>query len=189
MGTAPFLKCLVAHYADRIIKKTYDGHMPILSQLQISFGVNRDLSAEPHWAMYLLDEPLQITGQTYDCIGVKHYCFDPSLTPPGKSAVVIMLPTDYHYWQRIYGRKLYDMEQLQAANLCIDFLETRYPGIREEIEVKDVATPVSYERYTGNMLGSTCGWLLTDKTMMKMIQGMKKTLPGLKKLLLGRPMG
>ncbi len=178
-GHSTIFEMLDGHYMDRPLERTYDGRMPILSQLQISLGVNRDFSSEPHWALYLLDEPLHITGQSYDCIGVKHYCFDPSLTPPGKSAVVIMLRTDYHYWQRIYGRKLYDTEQMQAADICIDFLEKKYPGIRQQIEVKDVATPVSYERYTGNHLGSTCGWLLTDKTMMKMIQGMKKQLPGL----------
>lgn len=178
-GRSTIFEMLGGRYTDRTLKNTYDGRMPILSQLQISFGVNRDFSSEPHWAMYLLDEPLLIAGQKYDSIGVKHYCFDPSLAPPGKSSIVVMLRSDYHYWQRIYGRKLYDTEQLQAANLLIDFLETHFPGIREDIEVKDVATPVSYERYTGNHLGSTCGWLLTDKTIMKMIQGMKKTLPGL----------
>jgi len=35
------------------------------------------------------------------------------------------------------------------------------------------------ERFTGNWLGSTCGWLLTNDTMTMMVQGMDKTLPGL----------
>lgn len=91
-----------------------------------------------------------------------------------------MLESTQGYWQRIYGRRLYDTEQLQVADILLDFLETRYPGIRADVEVKDVATPLSYERYTGNWLGSTCGWLLTDKTMLMMVRGMKKTLPGLK---------
>ncbi|MCA9993330.1 MAG: hypothetical protein KDE29_20230, partial [Anaerolineales bacterium] len=54
-----------------------------------------------------------------------------------------------------------------------------YPGIRGQIEVKDVATPLSYERFTGNWQGSSCGWLLTKETMGLMIQGLDKTLPGL----------
>ena len=48
----------------------------------------------------------------------------------------------------------------------------------------DVATPLSYERYTGNWLGATCGWLLTTDTMLWMIQGVDKTLPGLQGLYL-----
>jgi phytoene dehydrogenase-like protein len=90
-----------------------------------------------------------------------------------------MLESSYDYWQRIYGRRLYDMEQLQVADIVIDFLESRYPGIRGQVEVKDVATPLSYERYTGNWHGATTGWLLTDRTMLMLVQGMDKTLPGL----------
>jgi len=43
----------------------------------------------------------------------------------------------------------------------------------------DEATPLSYERYTGNWMGSTCGWLMTKETMPMLIKGIPKTLPGL----------
>ena len=44
------------------------------------------------------------------------------------------------------------------------------------MEVVDLATPVTYERYTGNWQGSYMGWADTTKTMDKM---MSRTLPGL----------
>ena len=84
----------------------------------------------------------------------------------------------------IHGRRLYDTEQLQVADQVLAFLEERYPGLPGAVEVKDVATPLSYERYTGNWQGATCGWLLTEKTMMMMIRGLKKTVPGLRNLYL-----
>ena len=56
-----------------------------------------------------------------------------------------------------------------------------FPGIRQDIEVINVATPLSYKRYTGNWQGSSCGWLLTNKTLRYNMFGMPKTLPGLKK--------
>ncbi len=183
-GRGTIFDMLDGRYKNRKIEKIYDGHMPIHAQIQVSLGVKRDLSAEPHWATYLLDKPLLIAGEEHAEIGVKHYCFDPSLAPQGKSAVVIMLRTNYAYWQRIYGRKLYDTEQIQVQEILIDWLETLYPGIRQDIEVVDVATPLSYERYTGNWQGSSCGWLLTKETMGMMIQGMSKTLPGLNNLYL-----
>lgn len=89
------------------------------------------------------------------------------------------MPTDYAYWQNIYGRKLYDSEQIRVQIQFIDFLEERYAGVRQQVEVVDVATPLSYERYTGNWQGSSCGWLLTKSTMQQMLLGMRKTLPGL----------
>ena len=111
---------------------------------------------------------------------IGHYCFDRTLAPAGKSAVEVMLESPYGYWQRIYGRKLYDTEQLQVADQVIDLIERIYPGIRAQIEVVDVATPLSYERYTGNWQGATCGFLLTKETMRLMLFGVDKKLPGLR---------
>jgi phytoene dehydrogenase-like protein len=181
-GRGTIFDMLGGEFVDRQIKRTYDGHLPLHSQVQVSLGVKRDLSAEPHWTTYLLDEPIIIAGEDRYEIGVKHYCFDPSLAPPGKSVLIAMMNTHYGYWQRIYGRRLYDTEQTQVSDIIIDYLEKLYPGIREDIEVVDEATPLSYERYTGNWQGSSCGWLLTKETMPMMIQGMRKTLPGLRNL-------
>lgn len=184
-GRGTIFDMLGGEFVDRSIKRTYDGHMPLHSQVQISLGVNRDLTGEPHWVTYLLNEPITIAGEDRYDIGVKNYCFDPSLAPPGKSAVIAMMTTHYGYWQRIYGRKLYDTEQTQVSDIIQDFLDKNiYPGISADTEVVDEATPLSYERYTGNWQGSSCGWLLTKQTMPTMIQGMRKTLPGLRNLYL-----
>jgi len=179
-GHATIFDMLDGRFANRRIRRIYDGHLPIHSQFQVSLGVNRDLSNEPHWVTYLLEQPVLIGGEERHEFGVKHYCFDPSLAPPGKSVVEVMLRSNYPYWQRIYGRRLYDSEQTQVSDLVIEQLERIYPRLSQDIEFVDEATPVSYERYTGNWLGSTTGWLLTKDTMMLMIRGMSKTLPGLK---------
>jgi phytoene dehydrogenase-like protein len=167
-------------YTPRALRRCFEGGLPIHSQMQISLGVARDLSAEPHWATYLLDQPIEAAGRAHPSLGVKHYCFDGSLAPAGKSVLMVMLPSDYDYWQRIYGRKLYDVEQVQESEPILDFLAARYPGLRAQIEVTDVATPLSYERYTGNWLGSTCGWLPSKPTMRAMLLGLPKTLPKLR---------
>jgi phytoene dehydrogenase-like protein len=180
-GRSTVFDLLGGKYANRGLRRLYDGHMPIHSQLQVSLGVNRDFSSEPHWMTHLLDDPLTIAGEERYEIGVKHYCFDPSLAPPGKSVVIAMLATPYRYWQRIYGRRVYDVEQIQESDILIDWLDRLYPGLKEDIEHVDVATPLSYERYTGNWQGSSCGWLLTRQTMLPMLRGMKKTLPGLER--------
>ena len=178
-GRATIFDWLGGNYVNDRLRKMYNGDLPVRPQVQVSLGVNRDLSAEPHWATYLLDDEPLIGGLPRRELGLKHYCFDPSLAPAGKSAVEVMLESPYSYWQRIYGRKLYDTEQLQVADQVIDLIERVYPGMRGEIEVVDVATPLSYERYTGNWQGATCGFLLTKETMRLMLLGVDKKLPGL----------
>ncbi len=178
-GRGTVYTLLDGRYVDKSVRSLYDGHLPILSEIQVSLGINRDLSATPHWLTYLMDEPVLIAGEPRTDIGFKHYCFDPTLTPPGKSAMVVLLPSDYDWWQRIYGHHLYKTEQDQVGDLVIAELEKRAPGIQADIEVVDVATPMSYERYTGNWRGATTGWLLTPDTMKLMLMGVNQTLPGL----------
>jgi phytoene dehydrogenase-like protein len=183
-GRGTVYDLLGGRFLDGGVKKRYDGHLPIRSQFQVSLGVARDMSQEPHWVTYLLQKPLVIADDEHHEIQIKHYCFDPSLAPTGKSVVEAMLPTRYNYWQRIHDHRLYDSEQSQVSGIVIGFLEKLYPGMRDQIEVVDEATPLSYERYTGNWRGSSCGWLLTKSTLPAMILGMPKTLPGLHDLYL-----
>ena len=75
-------------------------------------------------------------------------------------------------------RERYDAEKKDIAIKVIAQLEKHLPGITGQVEVADVATPMTYIRYTGNWQGSMEGWLPTPKTMI-MRGGMDKTLPGL----------
>ncbi len=178
-GRGTIFDMLGGQYTDKAIRRMYDGHLPMHSMAQVSLGVNRDLGAEPHWVTHLLPEPILLAGEERHAIGIKHYCFDPSLAPAGKSVVEFIIRANYAYWQRIYGRRLYDTEQDQVSDIAIGVLEQHYPGIRGQIEIIDEATPLSYERYTGNWMGSTCGFLMTTETMLMLIKGVPKTLPGL----------
>lgn len=178
-GKGTIFDMLGGDFTNRKIRRMYDGHLPTHQMCQVSLGINRDFSQEPHWITYLLDNPIILAGEERYEIGVKHYCFDPSLSPPGKSVVELIIRTNYAYWQRIYGRRIYDTEQTQVSDIIIDFLEKLYPGIRTDIEFIDEATPLSYERYTGNWMGATTGWLLTKETMPMMVMGVSKKLPGL----------
>ncbi|PWH15888.1 MAG: NAD(P)/FAD-dependent oxidoreductase [Anaerolineae bacterium] len=183
-GRTTIFDMLDGKYTNRQIRRMYDGHLPMHSMMQISLGVKRDFSNFPHWVTYLLDHDVLIAGEPRREIGVKHYCFDPTLAPAGKSVVEIIVRAHYPYWQHIYGRRVYDEEQHQVSDILSHYLETWYPGIDSDVEVIDEATPLSYERYTGNWQGSTCGFLLTKETMPMLINGVPKTLPGLKNFYL-----
>ncbi len=179
-GRMTIFDLLGGEFVDRKTRRMYDGHLPTHQMVQVSLGVKRDLSKEPHWVTHLLEEPVLVAGQERGEISVKHYGFDPSLAPAGKSVVEMMVRTNYAYWQHIYGRSLYDSEQTQVSDVLLDQVERWYPGLRTDVEFRDEATPLSYERYTGNWMGATCGWLLAKETVPLMIRGVPKTLPGLK---------
>jgi hypothetical protein len=51
----------------------------------------------PRGTVFLLDEPVDIAGNQYDYVRFRHFCHDPSMAPPGRSALVTTLSSDYCY--------------------------------------------------------------------------------------------
>jgi phytoene dehydrogenase-like protein len=177
-GRSTIFDMLDGKYVNDKIHHYYD-QWPIFEPfVQISLGVARDFSQEPHSLTLELTEPLKVGDQTRRWLLIRHYCYDPSMAPLGKSVVTAsFLFVGYKYWKELYeDRERYKAEKQALAEAVIDRLEERFPGIKEQIEVVDVATPVTYERYTGNWRGSYMGWRVTPATTGKQ---MSRTLPGL----------
>jgi phytoene dehydrogenase-like protein len=180
-GHTTIFGMLEGKYASDKVRGYYET-LPIFPPIVlVSLGVDRDLSDQPHSVNYVLDAPISIAGEDREQFWCKHYCYDPTLAPEGKSVVELMFPSNHSYWKRLSEEpERYDAEKKDIAIKVIDQLERRFPGISEQVEAVDVATPLTFERYTGNWQGSMEGWLLTTETAGTMMgRGMDKTLPGL----------
>ncbi len=163
--------------------RSYYQNMPIFDPIvQVSLGIDGVLSDQPDSAGFILEQPILIAGRERKALSYRNFRFDPTLTPPGKSAVVVFLACDYDYWKEIsQDEERYEAEKKQAAIAVIDQLDKRIPGLAKKVEVIDVATPMTYERYTGNWRGSMEGWLITTHNFgLVMKGGMPKSLPGLR---------
>ncbi|MBN1290091.1 MAG: NAD(P)/FAD-dependent oxidoreductase [Actinobacteria bacterium] len=159
----------------------YYRNMPLFPPIiQVSLGVKRDLSPEPHSVSFPLEYPVRIAGRSISRMSYKHFCYDPTMAPAGKSVITTIIETDYEYWKALHDdEEMYREEKERVGSIFTAEMEKRFPGIREDIETVDVATPVTYVRYTGNWKGSFEGWLLTTENSTLMIKGMPNTLPGL----------
>jgi phytoene dehydrogenase-like protein len=180
-GHATIFDMLGGKYVSDKVRGYYE-NLPIFPPIvQVSLGIARDLSDQPHSVNYPLDQPISIAGKSIKRLGFRHYGYDPTLAPEGKSIVEFMFPSNHSYWKELSeDPERYDAEKKDIAIKVIDQLEVRFPGIADQVEAVDVATPLTYERYTGNWQGSMEGWLPTTETAdMMMGKGMDKTLPGL----------
>jgi len=90
-------------------------------------------------------------------------------SPEGKNTLNILLLQGYEHWEKyendyFAGRKdLYNKEKKRMADILIDKVEkTLLPGLRKEIEVMEIGTPLTNIRYTGNYRGAVYGW---DQTL------------------------
>jgi phytoene dehydrogenase-like protein len=152
------------------------------SSVQVSFGVAMDFPNERDCpaTWYKFTKPLTIGSQTVKWFMMKNYAFDPTLAPEGKTVVECMVMSDdFPYWEKLYADKnAYKAQKERIATKMVDELERIFPGFKKAIEITDVATPVTYVRYTDSWKGTYMTWLLTPETVKK-FRGLKKTVPGL----------
>lgn len=85
---------------------------------------------------------------------------NPALAPEGKSSLMLMTMAPAG-WQNRWGggdRDRYRALKEAAKDALIAKAEAVVPGLRGRIEFEDAATPLTYERYTGNTDGATSAW-------------------------------
>jgi phytoene dehydrogenase-like protein len=186
-GHATIFEMLGGAYADDRIRCLYASLEPYRPLIQVSLGVGRDLSAEPWSVVLLLDEGTRIAGAPVDAVWAHHYCYDPSMAPPGRSVVTTLLFADLEHWERLAarGRDAYEAGKRDVAARVTDLVDRVYPGVRESVEAVDVATPTTYVRYTGNWRASYEGWLPSPQNARLLgDRGVPRTLPGLSRFVM-----
>jgi len=129
-----------------------------------------------------ISPPIEMSGEDRDFLLIHVYDFAEDLAPPGRVLVKIMYPTHYSRWARLgaAGKAGYTAAKEQAAAACIEAMERYFPGFGDSVDMTDVATPVTFHRYTENQLGSLIAWgAVAGAPLM-----LKKTIPGVDRLVL-----
>ena len=178
-GRTTIFDMLEGRYVDDKVRGYYAGELPVFTPLAyLSFGVADALADAPHYLTFNFASPLQVAGEEVRRASYRVYNFDPTLAPPGKTVVTVMFESNYDYWKKLRDedRDRYRAQKDNVAAAVLDELERRFPGIKDKVEVRDVATPATFERYTGNWQGTYEGWRISPATLTLR---MKKTLPGL----------
>jgi len=90
-------------------------------------------------------------------------------SPEGKNTLNIIVLNGYDHWGKYEAayfkgdKKEYNQEKERMADILIDQAEkVLLPGLRDAIEVKEIGTPLTNVRYTGNYRGAIYGW---DQTL------------------------
>ena len=90
----------------------------------------------------------------------------------------------YAYWKRLYNsdREKYKHEKQKVAERVIEILDSQFRGIKNQVEVIDVSTLMTWERY----MGGTQGWFNLPNRKLDFSMRVdlsdrkfKTTLPGL----------
>jgi phytoene dehydrogenase-like protein len=179
-GYSTIYKLLEGKYADPKIQALYKNWKPFRSMIYVGVGVKRafpdfPFSVEGH--AFELSQPVIIAGEEHKMIPVRIRNEDPNFAPSGKTVLTAAILTNHEFWKALEGdHAAYEAEKENIARAYLEALEQIFPGISAEVEMVNVATPLTFERITGNMKGSITGWKLTPEQSGVAIP---KTLPGL----------
>jgi phytoene dehydrogenase-like protein len=179
-GHATLFDMLEGKYADPKIRREYDTMKPFPSYLQVSLGVAGTFETAPRMLFFPLDKPLRIDPETEKgYLAVNTYRYDPSMAPPGKTVMTVLLTTQNHqYWTNLRKNdpSRYRAEKERIGKSVVEAVDRQFGGVASGIEEVDVSTPATVIRYTNNWKGSLEGWLLTPEVGFKQ---MKMSLKGL----------
>ncbi|MFE9248887.1 phytoene desaturase family protein [Streptomyces sp. NPDC007088] len=169
-------------------------------------GLDRAFPEADPCTTYLLDEAqaAELTGIRHASVNVqfrnRHY---PELAPDGASVVYATYFCDIAPWRALdegpeqrtrsrggqelhtlpvrHGRGYYAAKR-KARTALVRFLDDRFPGLAEAIVVRDVSSPLTQVRYTGNHDGTVLGWqpfVESGETLEELVKKHGPGLPGL----------
>ncbi len=167
---------LKSRYRLAKIDESFD-HLPIYSSVQVSLGVDCDLSGEAENLAVKLGSPLTLGHEHNRYIYLTNFSFDPTLAPSGKTVLRATLYSSYEHWEASADNKeRYNEKKERLVELVTKEVEKRFPAVKDCIEVVDVATPLTYSRYTGVWKGAYMAWIVPPELGRFKIP---KELPGL----------
>ncbi len=176
-GHSTIFEMLEGNYVNKKISNAYEKWELFTPIVQVSFGINKTVDSEAPMKMWLSGD--QTIGRTKTKNGyyIMNYGFDHTMSPEGKSVIVMRFDSPWELWKDI-DNKEYQKEKEQIEKDSKAILEKHYPGISGYIEICDVATPVTDVNYTGVWKGSYEGFMPSSKNIM---DNLHSVLPGLKK--------
>jgi len=176
-GHSTIFEMLGGKYLNKKISYAYENWELFTPIVQVSFGINKKIDSEVPVETWLIKD--QIIGRTKTNRGysIMNYCFDPTMAPDGKSVIVMRFDSPWELWKDIDAGEYKNEKELIEKD-AIAILDKRYPGISTNIEVCDVATPLTDVDYTGVWKGSYEGFMPSSKNLMN---NLNPVIPGLKK--------
>jgi phytoene dehydrogenase-like protein len=119
-------------------------------------GVKSDLSNLPHSIVINLEKPLEIAGEKLWYISLNNYAEHTTYAPEGCTALTAILGNGdtYNWWKDAKKQGTYNREKEDIKVQLEKILAVHIPETKGKIDVIDIATPLTYERYTGTWHGS-----------------------------------
>jgi phytoene dehydrogenase-like protein len=177
-GYSTIFEFLKGRFVDNIIRKRYEKWPMFNPVVMISYGVNRKFPDDPWMVLKKSTGNISAGHLTGPWLAIRIFNYSPAFAPPGKTVVQVMIESAWEPWRELReDMDAYTAEKQQLAQQVLENLSEVWPGIADQVDMTDVATPFTYYRYTFNRKGAYEGFSITPETIRTKIY---RTLPGLK---------
>lgn len=130
--------------------------------MYIALGVKCELKDYPQCAVFPLEKPFNAGGIEFSHFRINNYSSYENHSPANCSTLTcLLLGNCYDFWKKAKEDGSYKAKKQELAEKFIAELEKFIPEIKGNVEVYDVATPITYERYCNTFEGS---WMSVWKT-------------------------
>jgi phytoene dehydrogenase-like protein len=143
----------------------------------IGVGIKAEIAQTPIPA-WKLEEPITYAGRTMSEVSFYKYT-GTMYAPKGCTTLTTPLIGDtYTFWKKAKEDGRYEEEKQLLADQITRVICKKYPQAEGNVEVIDIATPLTYERYTGAYHGSWMS-IIGAGDKMKRQPGFLKDVTGL----------
>ena len=121
----------------------------------LGVGVKANLGSWPRSMLIALPQPLEAAGMTYSTLVVNNYATVQGYAPEGGSVITCLLHgPSYGYWKAAKEDGTYVAKKQEVMDKFLQAMTQIIPELEGNVEVTDVATPLTYERYCDTFEGS-----------------------------------
>lgn len=167
-----FVKKMEERFKDEI-------NYPIYTFTTAVFKVNADIKNQPLSLKVYYDTPVALNNEHYG-ITYRNYSYDQTLKTTEGSTIVQATVSDndemYFWWKQIKEQGSYKAKKQEIANKLLELYLKTYPELEGKVEIIDVITPLTYQRYLNGRHGSFQGFVHTAKGKPLMQKGVIKGL-------------
>ncbi len=128
-------------------------------------------------------EPFKAGASSFSLIKMRDYSYDPMFVKDGKLVMNVMThqdDEDFLYWKKLKEDPTeYSIRKQIVADEIKQRIIEKFPSLKDKIELLDVATPVTYERYCNAYHGAYMPFAFTNKASLLMHNGKIKGVKNL----------
>jgi phytoene desaturase len=164
-------KLLKGKYPDPEFQKRFNNpeDYPLASEIRIAIGYEGRMDEIPRTLRFPV-APFKINGKSINYLTITHYGYEPDFAPAGHTLITCSINqfhADYDAWDALAENpSAYSLEKTRIGKEVIGGIEKRFPQMSGKLNLLDVATPKTFERYCNAYRGAFMPFLPTIKGKM-----------------------